>query len=75
MLVLVGTSAALVRSGVNEISCGVRLGQMMGVTGAVLGDAIKKYLEEESIIARAKETGTQLIAEDGCANFYLFLTY
>ena len=56
-------------AGVNAIGCGVGLGQMGGVTGAVLGDAIKRCLEEERIIAQAKETGTKLMIEDGCANF------
>jgi len=39
------------------------------VTGSVLGDAIKRCLEDETIISNAKKTGEKLRAEDGCENF------
>ncbi|CAE8652721.1 unnamed protein product [Polarella glacialis] len=54
---------------VNAIGCGVGLGHMSGLSPTVLGDAIKRCLEEDNIISKAKETGAKLCAEDGCGNF------
>ncbi|VEU35475.1 unnamed protein product [Pseudo-nitzschia multistriata] len=56
-------------AGVNEVGCGIGLRKMSSVRGNTLGDAIKRCLEEESIIARAKETGEKLRNEDGCETF------
>jgi sterol 3beta-glucosyltransferase len=56
-------------AGVDAIGCGVGLKQLGGIDGIRLGDAIRRCLEEESIIAAAKETGENLRAEDGCEKF------
>eukprot|EP00534_Pseudo-nitzschia_fraudulenta_P011457 CAMPEP_0201210352 /NCGR_PEP_ID=MMETSP0851-20130426/180111_1 /ASSEMBLY_ACC=CAM_ASM_000631 /TAXON_ID=183588 /ORGANISM="Pseudo-nitzschia fraudulenta, Strain WWA7" /LENGTH=477 /DNA_ID=CAMNT_0047499135 /DNA_START=99 /DNA_END=1529 /DNA_ORIENTATION=- len=56
-------------AGVKAVGCGFGLGQLGSMTGAALGDAIMRCVNEESIIAQAKETGVKLMAEDGAENF------
>eukprot|EP00931_Biecheleriopsis_adriatica_P005236 TRINITY_DN106769_c0_g1_i1.p1 TRINITY_DN106769_c0_g1~~TRINITY_DN106769_c0_g1_i1.p1 ORF type:complete len:507 (+),score=64.34 TRINITY_DN106769_c0_g1_i1:80-1600(+) len=53
----------------NEIGCGIGMAQLSGITSTKLGDAIKSCMEKESIISKAKDIGSKLCAEDGCANF------
>merc|ERR1712151_289757 len=55
--------------GINKINCGVGLPQFSKVTSAELGDAIKKCIEDQSVIDAARAAGEKLKAENGCENF------
>lgn len=55
--------------GINQMNCGVGLPQFSKVTSSQLGDAIKKCLEDQSVIEASKAAGGKLREENGCENF------
>ena len=51
------------------IGCGVGMPQFSKVSGAELGEAIKKCVEDPAIVAAAEAAGGKLREENGCENF------
>merc|ERR1712070_782139 len=52
--------------GINKMNCGVGLRQFSKVTSAELGDAMKKCIEDQTVIDAAKAAGEKLTVENGC---------
>jgi len=54
---------------IHALNCGVGLQQFSKVTSTQLGDAVKKCVEDQSVMDAAKQVGEKLRAENGCENF------